>query len=185
MSKQAKFLAGTKVYLRPVNLEDAEAYYHLLFDSEVRRLTGTQRHFTKEQIARYIEDKSQDSSSVLLLIALQESDQLIGDIAIQGIDRANRSAGIRISIDHSDHQGKGYGQEALQLMLDYGFGVLNLHRIELEVFTYNPRAIHVYEKIGFVREGIRREALFYNHQYHDAIIMSILEKEYRDKYISK
>lgn len=67
-------------------------------------------------------------------------------------------------------------------MLDYGFGILNLHRIELEVFTYNKRAAHVYEKIGFVREGVRRHALFYNHEYHDVILMSMLEDEYRSRY---
>ncbi|SDW71287.1 Acetyltransferase (GNAT) family protein [Marininema mesophilum] len=67
-------------------------------------------------------------------------------------------------------------------MLEYAFGVLNLHRVELDVFSYNERAIHVYEKLGFKKEGILRESLFYDHQYHDSIIMSMLEKEYREHY---
>lgn len=61
--------------------------------------------------------------------------------------------------------GKGYGTEALVLMLDYGFGICNLHRIE--------------RKIGFQREGVQRDALFYNHQYHDSIPMSMLSSENR------
>ena len=99
-------------------------------------------------------------------------------ITIQDIDTMNRNANIRIALTNSS-QNKGYGTEALQLMLDYGFGVLNLHRIELNVFSYNHRAMRVYEKVGFKQEGVQREALFYNHQYHDSILMSILEDEYR------
>ncbi|OPA73750.1 GNAT family N-acetyltransferase [Paenibacillus selenitireducens] len=181
-TNEAKFLEGSRVYLRPLNMEDAEMYYHTLYQPETRRLTGTQQHFTKHQIEQYIANKSTDSSSVLLLIALQENDEVIGDIAIQDIHEMNRSANLRIAITHSQHQGRGLGQEAILLMLDYGFGIRHLHRIELEVFAYNPRAQHVYEKIGFVQEGIRRQGLFYDHQYHDVILMSMLTAEYRAKY---
>jgi RimJ/RimL family protein N-acetyltransferase len=174
-----RFLEGEHVYLRPIGLDDAEAYFHKLFVPEMRRLTGTQRSFTKEQIVRYIESKSQDSTSLLLLIALRETDEVIGDIALQSIDSMNRNANIRIAIDLKEHQNKGYGSEAILLMLDYAFGIVNLHRVELNVFSYNERAIHVYQKLGFKKEGVQREALYYNHQYHDSIIMSILEDEYR------
>ncbi|MGO0063322.1 GNAT family N-acetyltransferase [Brevibacillus fluminis] len=180
--RPVRFLEGARVYLRPLNQEDTELYYRTLYYPEVRRLSGTQKHFTKEQIARYIDGKSQDNSSVLLLIALCEDDTVIGDIALQDIDGMNRTANIRLAISEN-FQGKGYGTEAMKLMLEYGFGILNLHRIELNVFSYNARAQHVYEKVGFVKEGVQREALFYNHQYHDSILMSILEHEYRAKYV--
>lgn len=114
-----------------------------------------------------------------LLIASKENDALVGDIALQDIDTMNRSANIRIAINRQQHQGKGFGTEALRLMLDYGFGILNLHRIELNVFAFNERAIHVYEKLGFRREGVQREALFYDHKYRDSILMSILGDEFR------
>ncbi|KWX78509.1 GNAT family N-acetyltransferase [Paenibacillus jilunlii] len=184
MSRNSGMLWGEKVYLRPLNGEDAELYYHMFYDAEARRLTGTQKHITKEQIAAYIERKAEDDSGVLLLIALKDTDETIGDIAIQDMDRNNRTANLRIAIGDEAHQGKGYGREALLLMLDYGFGILNLHRIELEVYAYNKRAAHVYESIGFVREGVRRQTLFYNHQYHDVVMMSMLENEYRERYIS-
>ncbi|MBO9597782.1 MAG: GNAT family N-acetyltransferase [Cohnella sp.] len=174
-----RFLEGTKVYLRPIELADTDWYFASLYDKNTRKFTGTQKHYSREQIARYIEGKSQDSSSVLLLIATCKDDRLVGDIAIQNIDTMNRNANIRIAINNDAYQGKGYGTEALRLMLDYGFGILNLHRIELNVFSYNERAMHVYEKLGFKREGVQREALFYDHQYYDSILMSILEDEYR------
>ncbi|ULO07348.1 GNAT family N-acetyltransferase [Paenibacillus sp. 19GGS1-52] len=181
--KQARLLTGERVYLRPLNGEDSELYYQMFYDEETRWLTGTQKHNTKEQIARYIERKTGDDSSVLLLIALEENDTVIGDIAIQDMDRNNRTANLRIAIDKVEHQSKGYGQEALLLLLNYGFGILNLHRIELEVYAYNNRAVHVYEKVGFVREGVRRQTLYYNHEYHDVIMMSMLENEYRARYL--
>ncbi len=71
---------------------------------------------------------------------------------------------------------KAYGTEAARLAVDYGLHTLNLHRIELEVYDFNPRARHVYEKIGFVVEGVRRDALLWDGEYHDAILMSILNQ---------
>ncbi|MCH5584598.1 GNAT family N-acetyltransferase [Shimazuella sp. AN120528] len=180
-----KFLQGSKVYLRPIDANDTDTYFSMLFHSETRRLTGTQKCFTRESVRHYIESKSRDQSSILLLIGLQEKDQIIGDIQLLDIDTINRNCYIRISIDNNENQGKGYGTEAMKLMLDYAFGILNLHRVELNVFTYNQKAVHVYEKLGFKKEGIQREALFYDHYYHDSIIMSILKHEYRQQYIDK
>jgi len=179
-----RFLTGKQVYLRPLNSADTEAYYQLLYDADMLRLTGTQQHFTREQIERYIDSKSQDSSSILLLIAEEDTDEIIGDIALQDISDTNRSANLRIAISAARHQGRGYGSEAIRLLLDYGFGVRNLHRIELNVYAYNERAQHVYRKLGFQQEGIQRDALFYNHQYHDAILMSMLDHEYRERYLN-
>lgn len=177
-----RFLEGDRLYLRPIGQEDAEFYFHKLFDPELRRLTGTQKHFTLEGTRRYIESVSTDSSAILLLIALSDGDEVIGDIALQDIDSINRNASLRIAIDSDQHMGKGYGPEALRLLLEYAFGILNLHRIELQVFAYNERAIKAYEKVGFIREGVQRDALYYNHEYHDSIMMSILEHEYRARY---
>lgn len=178
-----RFLEGERVYLRPIEVDDADLYFQMLFNPEVRRLTGSQKAFTREEVTQYIQGKVNDSSGVLLLIALRENDQVIGDVQIGDIDRNNRNAYIRIAIDSSKFQGKGYGSEAMLLMLDYGFGILNLHRIELNVFAFNARAIHTYEKLGFQREGVQRQALYYNHAYHDSILMSMLADEYRERYV--
>ncbi|UNK17492.1 GNAT family N-acetyltransferase [Paenibacillus sp. N3/727] len=177
-----RFLEGERVYLRPIGQDDAEGYFRMLFNPEVRRLTGTQHSFTLEGVRRFIEGKSADDSTVLLLIALSDTDEVIGDIALQDIDHVNRNANVRIAIDSDNHKGKGYGPESIRLLIEYGFGVLNLHRIELQVFAYNERAIKAYEKVGFSREGVQRDALYYNHQYHDSIMMSILADEYRALY---
>jgi RimJ/RimL family protein N-acetyltransferase len=183
MGRHSGLLTGERVYLRPLNGEDAELYYHMFFGEETRRLTGTQRHITKEQISAYIDRKAGDDSAVLLLISLKENDEVIGDIAIQDMDRGNRTSHLRLAIGEERHQNQGFGREALLLMLEYGFGILNLHRIELEVYSFNSRAAHLYESAGFVREGVRRQTLFYNHEYHDVVMLGMLESEYRERYL--
>lgn len=182
MKKEVRFLEGHSVYLRTVSLNDTDLYYSKLFDPYTRRLTGTQATFTREQIHSYLDKKTQDTStSILLFIALKDSDEVIGDIALQSIDHLNRNATIRISIDSKENRGKGYGTEAINLLLEHAFGIMNLHRIELNVFTFNEKAYKVYEKIGFKKEGVQRDALFYDHEYHDSILMAILEDEWRSK----
>jgi RimJ/RimL family protein N-acetyltransferase len=179
LSEQIKLLRGIKVYLRPLEEEDVEFLYHISNnDIEMRRLTGTQNSFTRAQIEGYIQRQRQDDSRVSFGVVRKEDNQLLGEVVILDINRNNRSASFRIALA-DEYTGQGYGTEAIRLILDYGFGMLNLHRIELNVYTINERAAYVYEKVGFKREGVKRHDWYYNHQYYDTIIMSILEDEYR------
>ncbi|MGB8953884.1 MAG: GNAT family protein [Tumebacillaceae bacterium] len=179
-----KYLQGEKVYLRPLEPHDVDKMYvSINNDLEMRRLTGTQRSFTRQQIEDYMAGLAGDSSRAQFAICVQGTDELIGDIALNNMYiRANRDANLRIAIFSEENCGKGYGSEAIRLLLDFGFGILNLHRIELEVYTINPRAYRAYEKVGFVQEGIKRKNYYYDHQYYDSIVMSILEDEYRELY---
>jgi RimJ/RimL family protein N-acetyltransferase len=146
----------------------------------VNRLTGTQATFTHEDIVKYVQRQQQPNESrAPFIIALPDDSRAIGEIILMNIDAINRSASVRIAIFSENDFGKGYGSEAMRLVVDYGFRILSLHRIELDVFDFNPRAIHVYEKIGFKQEGIQRDTLFYDGEYHNSILMSILEHEWR------
>lgn len=179
MNQPIKYLEGTRVYLRPWESDDVDWLYHSVNnDAEARRLTGTPAAFSRAQIAGYLERQSGDPSRASFAVVRQESDELVGEVVLNEIDSRNRSANFRIFID-AHHTGRGCGTEATHLMLDYGFGILNLHRIELDVYTINPRAVHVYEKAGFVKEGVKRQNWYYNHQYYDSIVMSMLEDDYR------
>ncbi len=176
-----KFLEGQRVYLRPFQQEDAALVYRATYVGEGRRLTGTQRLFSPQIVQDFVAKiaSMEDSSRVDFVIVLHESNEVAGEVVLNSIDRLNRSANIRIGLFDDAYFGKGYGSEAMLLMLHYGFGNLNLHRIELGVYDFNPRAAHVYEKLGFRREGLRRDALFSDHHYHDEIMMSLLEDEFR------
>lgn len=182
MKQPIKYLEGTRVYLRPSEPEDADwSYQSMNNDMEGRRLTGTPTAFSRAQIAGYIERQASDPSRASFVVVRQEDDALVGEVVLNEIDGRNRSSNFRIFMD-AQYTGRGYGTEATRLMLDYGFGMLNLHRIELDVYTINPRALHVYEKVGFVREGVKRQNWYYDHQYYDSIVMSILEDDYRARY---
>ncbi|MFB4324560.1 GNAT family protein [Priestia sp. BR_2] len=172
-------IEGDRIVLRPVREDEFDVYFELLQDAESNRLTGTQQTFTKDSIAAWIHNIGYAHEDRLdMMIAEKESDELIGEVVLNEIDLNNRSGNIRISIS-GRHSNKGYGTEALKLMLRYGFESLSLHRIELGVYAFNPRAIHVYEKLGFKREGTLRDSLYWDGTFHDMIVMSILEEEYR------
>ncbi|MFD1408474.1 GNAT family N-acetyltransferase [Kroppenstedtia eburnea] len=176
-----KLLEGERVYLRPPEKRDLGLFYQSFYNPMVRRLTGTYRVMSMDAMGSWLERVTHDESRLLLCIVDREDDRVVGDVELLEMDPVNRSAHIRIALRDEKEFGKGYGTEAMGLMLDHGFGCLNLHRIELEVFDYNHRAIRTYEKLGFRREGVRREALFYEGAYHDVIQMGLLAREYRKK----
>jgi RimJ/RimL family protein N-acetyltransferase len=103
----------------------------------------------------------------------------IGGIWFNGIDWRSRHAAIGIVIGDKSLWGKGYGTDAMRVLLRLGFDQMNLHRIWLHVHDYNVRGIKSYEKCGFKREGVLRQDHFARDRYHDTIVMGILDSEYR------
>jgi len=182
MAGSIRYLEGDKVYLRPLEMDDVDFMYHSTNnDVEMRRLTGTPTLFARRQLEQYILRQPEDDTRVSFGVVRREDDVLMGEVVINDINRNSRSASFRIALSDA-FTGQGSGTEATSLMLHYGFGMLNLHRIELDVYTINERAIHVYEKVGFKREGLKRQSWYYDHQFYDTVMMSILEDEYRAKY---
>jgi RimJ/RimL family protein N-acetyltransferase len=171
-------ITGKKIVLREYQAEDAEALLMGAHDPVIRRLTGTHATFTLEQTQRYIANYAEAEDRAGFVIAKPETLEPLGEVVILEIDKENRNAHIRITLFTVDDLNKGYGGEAMRLMVDYGFRALNLHRIGLDVFSFNERAVHVYEKIGFKREGVERDSLFYDGEFHDTILMGILEDEW-------
>lgn len=168
-------LIGASVVLRPITVNDSAAMFASLFDQENMRLTGTQASFSLEEVQQHCQRIEKAEDRVDLAITLKENPEYIGEAVLNQIDWKNRSANFRIALAGQSFYGKGYGTEAARLLVEYGIQVLKLHRIELEVYDFNPRAQHVYEKIGFVTEGIKRDVLLWEGEYHHAIVMSILE----------
>lgn len=179
-------LEGKNIYLKKLSKEVCEDYFMAIDNTSVETdiFTGTTHRFVKSQIEAYIANNESDFSRIDLLIYAKETDKLVGEVVINDIDSHARIGSLRVAIfDYLDFN-KGYGSEGIILTLGYGFGMLNLHRIELEVFDYNERGLHVYEKIGFKKEGVKREAGYFNHKYHDIVCMSMLAKEFRTYHVS-
>ena len=172
-------LIGSRVILRPYQPDDAQLLFDATNDPVVNRLTGTQQTFTLDQIQRYIANSIAAAARAGFIITDAASAEPVGEIVLMDIDDVNRSAALRIAIFYEQNFGKGYGTEALRLVVGYGFEQRHLHRISLDVFDFNPRAIHVYEKIGFRREGTQRDTLFYDGAFHSSIMMAILEDDWK------
>ncbi len=111
-------------------------------------------------------------------IVLIENDTLIGSISIHNIDHLNRNAFIGIFIGEENHRGRGYGAEAIRLILNYGFKTLNLHTITLTVHAENHGGIACYKKVGFREVGRLSECIFKDGRYVDKLYMEILDREF-------
>lgn len=92
---------------------------------------------------------------------------------------------MTIVLGEKSSRDQGYGTEAIRLLMDYAFGMLAMHRIAIGVVGINQRALEFYEKVGFRREGVQRDGYYYDHQFSDFVMMSILEDEFREKYSMK
>ncbi len=119
-----------------------------------------------------------DEHNKCWVIALKENDQYIGSIGLHGIDWINRRAELGIVIGYEEYLDKGYGTEAIKLLLDFSFRQINLHRVRLRVHEYNQRGIQCYKNCGFKEEGRMRDEIFYQGKFWDMIFMGILEDEY-------
>ncbi len=178
---KAKFLEGKNVYLRPLEIDDLDKFYKWVNDPNIRKYLLLFYPITREQEKEKIEELAKDENNVMLSIVIKKNDKLIGNIALMKIDKIHRSADLGIAVFDLASTSKGYGTEALKLMIDYGFKTLNLHRIELFVFDFNTRAMKAYKKVGFVEEGRERESFYLDGTYHDTIVMSILKHEWMKK----
>jgi RimJ/RimL family protein N-acetyltransferase len=173
-------LEGDKVYLKRLEPSMKAMYAKALMHTsyETRKYTTTAMVFTQSGIEDFVENISKDSSRIDFVILSKNDNEMVGDLSINDINPQSRTGSFRIAIDQKSNYQKGYGQEAMILALNHAFGMMNLHRIELEVLVDNKRAIHVYEKIGFVQEGLKRKCVYFDHAYHDMIFMGLLKEDF-------
>lgn len=167
--------------IRLAKEDDAINYYEQNYcplDKEVARLTGCKKEFTKEEvISFFLKSIKADDRYFFLIIA--PNGAIIGESVINEIDWNLRCANFRIALYQQTERGKGIGTWATEITRDFAFEKLKLHRLELDVYSFNPRAEKVYLKAGFKRDGVLRDAIMDGDSYADDIIMSILEDEWK------
>jgi len=180
--KYYKKISGERLYLSPVNLDDIEKYAEWLNDLEISLyLTGTSEVYTNDKEREILENLLKSDTDILFAI-INNDDELIGNLGLHQIDYKNRKATFGIFIGEKDYWNNGYGTEAIKLLLNYGFYFLNLHNINLEVYSYNERAINCYKKIGFKEIGRRRESIILGGKFYDEITMDILSNEIKNDF---
>lgn len=171
-------LQGEMLVLRPIRSDDADAMWDMLTDPEGARLTGTTRVFSHEEIDAWCASRETAQGRYDFAITALGDDEYRGEIVLSDVDEDVLSAGLRLSMRPA-YRGRGYGTESIELVLGFAFDGLGLHRVELEALSINTRAISLYENIGFRPEGRRRDAYRDGDGWCDAMLMSMLDDEYR------
>lgn len=172
-------LRGKQVLLRPVTVDDAPALMAMFRDAEASRLTGSHDDSEPDEarICAWYDTRRDQDDRLDLAVVEQTTGSVIGEAVLNEWDPGNESCSFRICLVPGAY-GHGLGTEATRLIVGYDFEELGLHRISLEVYAFNPRARRVYEKVGFVAEGVLRDALLWEGKRVDAAVMSILAPEW-------
>jgi RimJ/RimL family protein N-acetyltransferase len=173
------FLCGNLVKLCSLDLErDLDLWMQWNQNSDFQQLYdwGPSTLLSKQRLKERMEKDAE--SMYYFSIHNLGDDKIIGTVDLSGINWTARDASLGIGIGEKDFWGKGYGTDAMNLILRFGFESLNLNRIWLTVFEYNERAYRCYERLGFTTEGRQRQVLNRFGKRWDMIFMGILRSEW-------
>jgi RimJ/RimL family protein N-acetyltransferase len=175
-----ELLCGTKVRLTALSRDDAATISGWSRDVGYLRLQDTNLALPKSQaqVVAELENLEKSSNTIVFAVCTVGDNALVGTIGFYEIEWANQGAWLGMGIGERDAWGQGYGTEALHLALHYAFDELNLHRITLTVIAYNERAIALYERAGFQREGIFREFGQRDGTRYDMYLYGLLRPEW-------
>ncbi|MFH1524465.1 MAG: GNAT family protein [Chloroflexota bacterium] len=181
---------GEGIRLRRDERTDITKFVEWLNDPEVRRYLSMNLPISTANEELWFENMLKLPAEVQpFAIEIRESDpagdgnrwRLIGNCGFMDFDHTNHSAEVGIFIGDKSHWNKGYGTGVMRLLLQFGFGTLNLNRIFLRVDEANKSGVRAYEKAGFVHEGRFRQGTFRDGEYRDMLFMSVLRSEWKPK----
>ena len=179
MSYENIFLKGNQFHLRTLTVSDAEGNYKKwLNDQEIVQFNSHGRFpMTTEKLIAYINSTSSSTNTIVLAIIDTNTNSHIGNISLQSINWIDRNAEIAFLLGEKSFWGKGIMNEAGSILLDHAFNVLNLHRVYCGTSEENIGMQKLAEKLGMVKEGKRKEAIFKNGNYYDIIEFGIVKKK--------
>jgi len=179
-------IVGVRVVLQPFTEADAAAMGVVLADPDVLRLTGSV-HTTAaatgssavldDETRRWYRTRGECVDRLDLAVVDRAANRCVGEVVLNDWQPGNQSCNFRILLG-PEGRDRGLGSAATGLLLDYAFTSLDLFRVELEVYEFNPRALRVYERAGFVLEGRRRSAFVFDGHRIDALMMGVLRPEW-------
>ncbi|MFF9187436.1 GNAT family N-acetyltransferase [Streptomyces rochei] len=171
-------LTGERTVLRPFTEADAARMGEIIGDPEVRRFTGSPGHeLTPELLRSWYDSRSAQPDRLDLAVTDPADGEVLGEVVLHAWVPEERSCTFRTLIG-ARGRGRGIGTEATRLIVGYAFEELGLHRVQLDAYAFNDRALRVYEKVGFVREGVRREVERRDGVWVDEVLMAVLDHEW-------
>ena len=172
-----KKLVGDKCYLSPIDPDDAPAFAAWVNDAEVaagvtlaRQVLGVER--MRDKLVRHA-----GRPAYFAIVAL-DGDELIGECGIDDISGVDRTGELVILIGDKRFWNRGYGTDAVRLLLRFGFLTLDLNNVRLRVHAFNDRAIRCYEKCGFKRCGCWPDSWYHDGALHDSVMMYLLRADF-------
>lgn len=173
-------LAGDRVRLRGVRDDDLPTLARWAMDpgrmtTLASRVAPPSEAAARERTAKWAANEGDDLG--FAIEALGDPPVLVGNIRLWGVRPKDRCATLGIALGRQ-YTGRGYGTDAVRVIVGYGFRELGLHRIQLGVAPFNPAGIRAYEKAGFVEEGRLRESVLHDGRWYDEVLMSILDHEW-------
>lgn len=174
---------GKLVRLREYRKEDIPLAQQFLNDRETRSLLNPSivYPYTLADEEKWFEKNSANNDVYSFAVETLDKGRYIGGCGINSVDWKARVAEIGIFIGDKNFWGKGYGTDAMEVLIRFCFEQMNMNKVSLHVFSYNERARLCYEKCGFTMEGTLRQEIYANGQYHDDIVMGLLRSEWDGK----
>lgn len=170
-------LTGNKVFLRALEPEDLEFVFAIENDESIWEVSNTQTPYSRFLIKQYLENAQQDiyeAKQLRLAIAKQGSGKTVGLIDLFDYDPRNHRAGIGIVIKDKSNRDKGYGSEAVELLIKYSFSHLGLHQLYANIAADNVRSVELFTKFGFVLSGVKKDWNRMNGKYVDEAFYQLL-----------
>jgi RimJ/RimL family protein N-acetyltransferase len=176
----SKLMQGTKVQLTALTEGDMATMARWYQDGEFLRLFDSRPAYpkTEAELIKWLAELKKDRNTFAFAVRPLKDEELIGYLELDEVDWQHGVCGMGLGIGDRANWGKGYGYEAAQLALAYAFHELNLHRVQVTVFSYNERSIALFEKLGFRREGVFREHLQRDGQRYDMLLYGLLRHEW-------
>ena len=170
-------LTGNTIYLRALEPNDLDFLYFLENSTELWEISGTTTPYSKFVLEQYLENAHRDIYDVKqlrLCICTKEDDKAIGLIDLFDFDPKNHRAGVGLVILKEEERNKGVGSEAVLLVSDYVFSVLELRQLFANVVEDNRASVHLFEKLGFEKVGVKKDWIFSKGLYKNEILFQKL-----------
>lgn len=171
-------LKGEQIYLRALEPEDLHFLYELENDTSVWEISGTTTPYSKHVLQMYLDNAHRDIYEVkqLRLCICDLKDKAVGLIDLFNFDPKNSRVGLGILIKNLDNRNQGIGNEAIKLIVEYAFTSLDIHQIYANVAEDNEVSIHVFNKLGFKKVGIKKDWILVNGNYKNEVLFQKIKK---------
>lgn len=171
-------LKGEHIFLRALEPEDLEFVYQIENDESIWEISNTNTPYSRYLLKEYLEHAHKDIYEVkqLRLVISSYKDDVLGLIDVFDFDFSNRKAGLGILIQSDKNRAKGYGAEALKLVIDYCFTRLGLHQLYCNISEDNYASLSLFQKFNFEKIGLKKDWILVNGSFKNEFVLQLLNK---------